>query len=83
MMDMSIPTYCSVCGKFHEGDRCVLSTKPKVLATPLSTLGEVATVRVSRSQKQSGYDRLKKWRGEHREEYNARMREYRKANRVG
>jgi hypothetical protein len=84
-MDMGGPTpYCMNCRGAHWASECPLSTKPKVLATPLSTqvlsteplatLGEVVKVK-------GNYDRVKKWRKEHREEYNARMREYRKANR--
>ena len=60
----------------------MLSTQRKVLSTPktepLSTVEEIIEHKAM-----SEYDRVKKWRREHREEYNSRMRKYRKANRVG
>ena len=76
--------YCKNCGGSHYTLDCTkevlstkavpLSTSAKVLSTPLSTVKEVIEQKkVSMTQ----YERLKKWRQSHREEYNAQMRKKR------
>ena len=78
---------CKVCGKFYTYGKphdCLLSPTIKSPSPTVSPTLKVPMKEVLEHKRaMSGWERNKKWREKHREEYNAGMRNYRKRTSSG